>query len=166
MEPASSLARMVTVAERMELRRSAIGRGLLLTLVVAVPTLVLAEDWHGRPLIDQGGYGWLAPAAVVALAFVAGGVLTGRRSADAGRAVGRGLAVGVLAVAILLAGDVVRRVLMNPTLPMGVVDYWIEAAAASVSLAVAGAVAGHRSGRDRLDGHGRRPGGGSAPGGT
>ncbi len=125
------------------------GAGLVLTLVVAVPTLALAEDWHGRPLIDQGGLTWLVPAFVVALAFFAGGALAGRHGGSLGRALAEGLWMAVPAVLVLLAADAVRRLVMNPTLPGGVVAYWVEGAAASVLFALAGSatsrwVAGHR----------------------
>lgn len=128
------------------------GAGLVLTLVVAVPTLAVAEDWHGRPLIDQGGLAWLVPAIVVALAFFAGGALAGRHGTSIGRALAEGLWVAVPAVLAPLAADAVRRLVMNPTLPGGVVAYWAEGAAASVFFALAGAAAGRRV-ADR-----RRPG--------
>lgn len=114
------------------------GIGLAFTMVVAVPTLVVAEDWHGRPLIDQGGLGWLVPALVVAAAFATGGAIAGR-GRRLGPATAAGLTVGVLGVLVLIAADGVRRMLMNPTLPMGVVAYWLEGAAVSVVLATVGA---------------------------
>jgi hypothetical protein len=121
------------------------GAGLVLTLAVAIPTLVAAEDWHGRPLIDQGGYGWLVPAVVVASAFFAGGAIAGRRGSSVARSLAEGLWVGVPAVLVLLAADAVRRLVMNPTLPNGVLAYWGEGAAASLFFALAGAVAGYRA---------------------
>lgn len=134
---------MTRPGERSTTARAQVATGLLLTLIVAVPTLVLAEDWHGRPLIDQAGLGWLVPAAVTVLAFAAGGVVAGRRARTA-PALARGLAVGALAVAVLLVADGVRRLLMNPTLPMGVVYYWCDGAAVALFCSAAGALAGQR----------------------
>lgn len=135
---------MVVTGERVTRAQSRVGLGILLTLVIAVPTLVAAEDWHGRPLIDQGGYGWLVPAFVTALAFAAGGAVAGRHAGRAPRALGHGLVVGAVAVLALLAADVVRRLIMNPTLPMGVVYYWLDGAAVALFLSLAGAASGHR----------------------
>ena len=118
--------------------------GLGVTLLVAVPTLVAGEDWHGRPLIDQPGLAWVVPMVVTALAFVAGGAVAGRRQPRLRAAVGCGFAMGILAVLLLLAADVTRRVLLDPTLPMGVVRYWIEASAGSTVLAMLGATGAFR----------------------
>lgn len=118
--------------------------GLGVTLLVAVPTLVVAEDWHGRPLIDQPGLGWVIPTVITALAFVAGGAVAGRRQPRLRAAVGCGFAMGLLTVLLLLAADVTRRALQNPTLPMGVVRYWIEAAVGSTMLALVGAIGAFR----------------------
>ena len=118
--------------------------GLALTLVVAIPTLVVAEDWHGRPLIDQPGLGWLIPTVVAALAFVAGGGVTGRRQPRLRDALGSAFLMGLLGGLLLLAADGGRRILVNPTLPMGVVWYWLEAAAGSTVLAMLGAASRFR----------------------
>ena len=133
------------------------GLGLAFTLAVAVPTLVVAEDWHGRPLIDQGGLGWLVPGVLVASAFAVGGAIAGRRWARLGSATGAGLVVGALGVLLLIAADGARRMLVNPTLPMGVVDYWLEGAAASLFLAVVGAIIGNRLGARAAARHEGRP---------
>ena len=135
-----------------------VGFGLAFTLVVAVPTLVVAEDWHGRPMIDQGGFGWLVPAVFVAVAFAIGGAIAGRRWRRLGSATGAGLVVGTLGGLILIAADGARRMLMNPTLPMGVVDYWLEGAAVSVVLAVVGAVVADRLGARAAARRGARSG--------
>ena len=63
-------------------------------LVIGSPTLVLEEDWHGRPMLDQPGHLWLIPTLVVAAAFALGGVFAGRGFSDFGRAAGWGLLVG------------------------------------------------------------------------
>lgn len=143
--------------------RSGAGLGLGLTLAVAVPTLALAEDWHGRPIIDQGGLAWLVPAAVVALAFFVGGAIPGRRGTSVACALTEGLWVGVTAVLALLAADAVRRLAVNPNLPGGVVGYWAAGASASILFAVAGAAGGQRmASRRRTDQPGGRGSGRAA----
>lgn len=134
--------RFPSVSRRTGAPRLGAGTGLVLTLVVAVPTLAFAEDWHGRPLIDQGGFGWLVPAVIVALAFAAGGAVAGRHGLSFVGALGEGLWVGVPGVLALLGADAVRRLVMNPTLPNGVIAYWLEGAAAAIFFTLAGAVAG------------------------
>lgn len=96
-------------------------------------------------MIDDAGMWWLLPAAVVAAAFVAGGAVSVRRPLR-GRALmqrATGAAAGALvagaAAAVLVGADGVRRLLFNPTLPGGVVHYWLEAAAVAI---VAGALGG------------------------
>ncbi len=121
--------------------------GLATVLAVAVPTMVVAEDWRGRPLIDQGGAWWLLPAAAAVAAFFTGGVVAARGRAGRGRALAAGGLVAVTAVAVLLAGDVVRRLLFNPTLPSGVVRYWLEGVAVAVAATLLGALAGARPGQ-------------------
>ena len=117
--------------------------GLALTLVVAIPTMAVEEDWHGRPMIDQPNAGWAVPMVIVALAFAAGGALAARLERRVTGAVAQGAVVGLAAVAVLLAADAVRRAAGHETLPAGVVHLWIAAAAGSAFLAVAGAVIGH-----------------------
>ncbi len=48
-----------------------------LILVIAVPTMVVEEEWGGRPMIEQGNLLWLVPAALVVLAFFLGGTSWG-----------------------------------------------------------------------------------------
>jgi hypothetical protein len=103
--------------------------------------MVLAEDWGGRPLIDESGAWWLVPAVIALTGFFAGGMVAAR-----GRTVGRGLVAGLImavpAVVLLVVADVVRRWLDNPTLPTGVVDLWVKASVAAVVSATLGALAG------------------------
>ncbi|MGH9081941.1 MAG: hypothetical protein ACRDY3_09550 [Acidimicrobiales bacterium] len=141
---------MATTGGRPPSPLSGICAGLALTMVVSVPTLVIAEDWHGHPLIDQGGLGWMVPGAVVALAFLAGGALAGRAGRRAAGALTRGIGVGALAVLLLLAADIARRLLMNPTLPAGVVAYWMDGAAAALFMALVGSAIGHGWARARI----------------
>ena len=49
--------------------------GVIVTLALAAPTLVLEENWHGKPMIDQPGHLWIVPTIVVAAAFALGGAI-------------------------------------------------------------------------------------------
>lgn len=113
--------------------------GAATILVVAVPVMVLAEDWQGVPLIDQAGAWWLLPAAASVAAFVAGGAVAARGRRSLGGALMAGATAAVPAVVVLLAGDAVRRAIYNPTLPAGVVTYLVEATAVALAAALAGA---------------------------
>lgn len=113
--------------------------GTATILVVTVPVMVVAEDWQGVPLIDHPGAWWLLPAAIAVAAFVAGGAVAARGRSPLGRALLCGLAAGLSSAVVLLGGDVVRRVLYNPTLPAGVVAYWAEASAVALVAALGGA---------------------------
>jgi len=110
------------------------------TLVVAIPAMVIAEDWNGRPMIDEGGAWWLIPAAFALLGFFAGGVVAARGRRNTARALAAGLVVGVAATVVLVAADGMRRVLVNPTLSAGVVYLWLEAAAAAIGVTMLGAL--------------------------
>lgn len=132
--------------------------GLLTILVVGVPVMAVAEDWRGHPMIDDAGAWWLVPAAVAVAAFFTGGAIAVRRPgagagawSGPGRAVRRirslttGMAVGLAAATVLVAADGVRRILFDPTLPAGVVDYWLEASAVAVVASALGAVVASRT---------------------
>ncbi len=112
--------------------------GLLVTLVIAVPTLALEEDWHGRPMIDQPGHLWVGPTVVVALAFALGGALAARGLVELWRALLHGLFAGAGAAGLLLLADVVRRAVKGQALSEGVLRLWIEAALLSVVIASVG----------------------------
>ena len=112
--------------------------GLLLTLIVAVPTLILEEDWHGKPMIDQGNHLWLIPATIVGAAFLGGGALIGRRKVRLADAVVQASVVGAAAIACLLIGAVVRRAGLGQNFPLAVVRLWVLASIAAVVLAAVG----------------------------
>lgn len=126
-----------------------------LVLVVAAPALVVAETWRGRPLIDQPGYWWLVPAAVVLGGFLVGGMVAGRCEAARDRTIGGrragnphrrsargaglGAAVGSIGVLVLVAADVLRRtVVVGEPVTVPVVGLWLWGAAVAVAVAAAG----------------------------
>ena len=74
-----------------------IAGSVLLVLAVSIPTMVIEEDWHGRPMIDQGTHLWILAACLVAGAFFAGGAIVAFRRPSAPTRYAA--ATGVLAVA-------------------------------------------------------------------
>src|ERR1700677_3875498 len=84
-----------------------IAGSVLLVLAVSIPTMIFEEDWHGRPMIDQGTHLWILAACLVAGAFFAGGAIVAFRRPSAPTRYATTTAV--LAVAILLCGALYRR---------------------------------------------------------
>ncbi|MGH9007177.1 MAG: hypothetical protein ACRDV6_05605 [Acidimicrobiales bacterium] len=125
------------------LRWIAMVQGLVVTFAIAAPTLVIEEDWHGRPMIDQPGHLWVVPTFVVAAAFTIGGLLCARRTTESSRALVEGLGLGATVAGTFLVIDVVRRAARHQALSQGVFRLWVEAALLSVVLASLGAAMGH-----------------------
>ncbi len=117
-----------------------------LILVIAVPTMVVEEEWRGRPMIEQGNFLWLVPATLVVLAFFLGGRLAGKRTRSSSSALAAGTMVGIMATATLLLGGIVRRHwILHEVYWADVVRLWIGAAIAAVAIAIAGAYHGRRA---------------------
>jgi peptidoglycan/LPS O-acetylase OafA/YrhL len=112
--------------------------GLIVTLVVSVPTLAIEEDWHGQPLIDQPDHKWVLPTILVAVAFVIGGMIAASRRRWRLDGALHGLSVGVVATALLLAADVVRRHSLHKAANPGVFKLWVVAAIAASALGAIG----------------------------
>ena len=112
--------------------------GVIVTLALAAPTLVLEENWHGKPMIDQPGHLWIVPTIVVAAAFALGGAIGAWRNTQLWSALLRGLVVGAVGAGALLAADVVRRAMVHRTLSEGVLRLWVEAALLSIVIASLG----------------------------
>jgi hypothetical protein len=125
------------------MRWVAMAQGLIVTFVLATPTLAIEEDWHGRPMIDQPGHLWVVPTFVAAAAFAIGGVLCARRTTESWRALVEGLALGATVAGTFLVVDVVRRAVRHQALSQGVLRLWVEAALLSVVLASLGGAMGH-----------------------
>lgn len=123
------------------LRSSPAVQGLLVALAVAVPPLVIEEDWHGRPMLDQPGHLWLIPALVAALGLLLGGAVSARRSVGTVRAGLLGAAIGLVSSAVLVTADLVRRAARHQSVPPGVARLLVEAALVSILLGALGAVA-------------------------
>jgi len=112
--------------------------GLVVILVVSVPTLAVEENWHGTPLIDQPDHKWVLPAIVVAAAFVVGGLIAASRRRWWLDGALHGLLVGAVASAVLLAADAVRRHGLHKTANPAVFKLWVVAAIASCALGAIG----------------------------
>jgi hypothetical protein len=117
--------------------------GLLVSLVVAVPALTIEEDWHGRPMIDQTGHLWVLPTVVAAIGLILGGAVSGRRATGLWRASLLGALIGMLASAVLVTADLVRRAGRQQTVSPPVLRLWVEAALISGVLAAIGAAASY-----------------------
>jgi hypothetical protein len=118
----------------------------LLVVAVSVPTMWLEEDWHGRPMIDQPNDLWVVAGCLVAGAFLAAGVIIGRRRPSG--AVLHAAAAAAIAVGVLLGCALYRRfAIVHDGLPLAVARLWIYGVAASLSLGIAGAAVGRRTSR-------------------
>lgn len=123
---------------------------MAVTLVVAVPTLAIEEDWHGRPMIDQPGHLWVLPTVIVAVVFAIGGAIGTWGLDELWRALRDGLVIGVCSAGVLLLADVARRAIRDQVVSEAVARLWIEGALLSVVMAaLGGAVSYLRATRGR-----------------
>jgi hypothetical protein len=116
---------------------------VLLVLAVSVPTMILEEDWHGRPMIDQSTHLWILAACLVAAAFFAGGALVAfRRPAAPTR---YAIATGVLAVVVLLIGAMYRRLwVAHEIIPPDVQRLWLAGVVTAIAMSLAGSLLGRQ----------------------
>jgi hypothetical protein len=129
---------------------SSLGRGRLswadvavsavLVLVIAVPTMIIEEDWHGHPMIEQPGHLWIIPASIVTVAFLFGGTVAGYRSPST--AVLNATLAASIAVVVLLLGAGARRVWVVHSMSIAVGRLWCLGVAAALVLSVAGSLFG------------------------
>ncbi len=112
-------------------------------LALSVPPLVGEEGWHQKALIDTGLW-WIPFAIWVPAVFVAGGMLAGSgraRRVDAGTA---GLLVGLIAIAVLILADLVRRFwIVVEDMTFMVAALWSVAGSGAVVLSGIGGLFGH-----------------------
>ena len=115
----------------------------LLVLAISVPTMIIEEDWHGRPMIDQSTHLWVIAGCVVAVAFFIGGAIVAfRRPAAPMR---YAAATGVLAVAVLLIGGLYRRLwLVHENVSVDVQHLWFLGVIAAVAMSLAGSLLGRQ----------------------
>jgi hypothetical protein len=124
-----------SVSEMANSRRRAAAVTCAILLVVG-PTLTVEEFWHGRPMIDQPGNGWIVAVCIVVVTFFVGGVVARRWSPDSATA---GLRAGASAAVVLVAADIVRRLaITHQGLPWEVVALWLAGSVISSGLSAAG----------------------------
>ena len=124
----------------------ALSNGLIVTLVVSGPVLLLEANWHNAPLTHQPDGAWVLALLAVAAAFFAGGALAGRHRRKVSGAVYQGLALAGLALGALLVGGAFRQLVLVEGFPTAMTDGWLVLAAA---LACVVAVGGSLFGRAR-----------------
>jgi hypothetical protein len=105
--------------------------------------MIIEEDWHGRPMIDQYTHLWLVAACIVAVAFFAGGAIVAfRRPAAPTR---YAAATGVVSVLVLLMGGLYRRLwLVHEHVSVPVQHLWCLGVVAAVAMSLAGSVLGRQ----------------------
>ncbi len=115
-----------------------------LMLAIAVPVLVVEENWHGQPMIDDPNQLWMVPAFIVGCAFLCGGALSGCRRSEARVRYAVGAAAIVLSALIL--ADLFRRVfVVHQGLPQrAVVGLWGLGVVAGLVFSMLGALLGRR----------------------
>jgi hypothetical protein len=113
-----------------------------LTLVVAIPTMIWAEAWQGRPIIDQTGDLWVIPTVIVSVAYFVGGAIAGRHRRRPSGAVAQGVALAVTTSLIMVIADLVRRIMVGTHQSAAVADLWLLAIGGTVEIAAMGAIFG------------------------
>lgn len=114
-----------------------------LILLVSIPVMVVAEDWHGHPMIDEGTHLWILPTVLVAIAFLLGGALAGFHRPPA--AVPDALASASIALVTLLLCAVLRRLwVAHEGVPMPVVHLWCLGVIGALTLGLVGSLIGRR----------------------
>jgi hypothetical protein len=102
--------------------------------------MIVEEDWHGHPMIEQPGHLWIIPASIVVAAFLLGGAIAGYR--DPSRAVPNSAWAGGVAVVVLLLGAGARRIWVAHSMSFAVGRLWCLGVAAALVLSVAGSLVG------------------------
>ena len=105
----------------------------LLVLAISVPTMIVEEDWHGRPMIDQSTHLWIIAGGIVAAAFFSGGAIVAFRRPSAPTRYAA--ATGIVAVAVLLVGGLSRRLwLVHEHVSVEVQHLWLLGVVMTLSI--------------------------------
>jgi hypothetical protein len=123
----------------------ALSDGFGVTLLIVGPTSLFAELWRGAPIIDQGYFLWLLPAAIMTIGFYMGGGIAGRFRRTQRGAMTQGLLVASLTVPMIFLADMIRRLLLHQTTPLAVFAYWVGAYVAASLVSMGGALMGRRA---------------------
>ena len=114
-----------------------------LVLIVSIPVMIVEEDWHGRPMIDEGTHLWILPVLLVASAFLFGGALAGFR--DPSAALAHDVPAASFALLALLLGAVLRRFwVVHEGVPIAVVYLWCLGIIVALMLSLIGSLLGRR----------------------
>jgi hypothetical protein len=115
---------------------------VLFTLIIAGPTMLWEEMWRAKPMIDQTGDLWIAPAVIVGVTYFLGGSIAGRHRRRPMGAVVQGLALAIPTSLVLIFADLGRRLVLKKGLPLSVLGLWLLAIIATVVIASVGALFG------------------------
>jgi hypothetical protein len=115
---------------------------ILVTLIIAGPTMLWEEWWRGQPMIDQKGNLWMVPAVIVTATYFLGGAIAGRHRRRPLGALVQGIALAVPTSLLLVIADVGRRLVAKKGFPIGVAGLWLAAIAGTTVIAVLGALFG------------------------
>jgi hypothetical protein len=121
-----------------------LGDGFLVSLVVVGPTFLFEELWRGKPMIDQGGFGWVVPAVIMMIGFFVGGRVTGRNRGTRSGAFLQGLLVSGLTLGLIFVADMIRRIVLTEGLSWGVMLIWFGSALGALLIAGLGGISGRR----------------------
>jgi hypothetical protein len=115
----------------------------LLVLAISVPTMMIEESWHGRPMIDQPTHLWVLAGCIVAAAFFGGGAFVAFRRPSAPTRYAA--ATGLVAVAGLLIGGLYRRLwLVHENVSVTVQHLWLLGVIAAIAMSLAGSLVGRQ----------------------
>lgn len=116
-----------------------------LILAVSIPTMVVEEDWHGHPMIDQPTHLWVIAAGLVVIAFLFGGAMTGYRRPTSSALYA--MISACVSVTILLGSAIFRRLfLVHSGAPKAVLLLWCAGAIAAILTSAVGSLIGRSLG--------------------
>lgn len=128
------------------LHYNSLGNGLIVTLVIAGPILLVEANWRGASLTHQPHKLWLLAGLGVAVAFFAGGMVAGRRRRRPEGALYQGLALAAMAWTALVVAAVFRLVVLLPGFPhLSTLVWWVVGIVVGTALSCAGALYGRWS---------------------
>ncbi len=121
--------------------------GFLVSFVVVGPVFLFEELWHGRPMIDQPGWGWVIPAVIMGIGFFAGGRVAGRNRSRRRWAFFQGLVVAAVTLIIIFLADMIRRLILTQGVTWEVMAIWLACSFGALMVAGLGGVNGRRGTR-------------------
>jgi hypothetical protein len=105
-------------------RPGGLATGLLITLLVSGPILLVELNWRGAGVTAQPHYLWALAFAAGALSFVAGGVVIGLRAGSTGEAFVQGIALALLSCGLLTLAALVRQLIVGHHFPRASTYLW------------------------------------------